>query len=232
MSARTPIRLLCLGRQAALARELEAVWQALCPTEPALSSISMQIVWVNSQAQALKALRAHTFQAIVIEVDNHRQHRTRFCQTLRHRFPYLRIIAACPEPVKNSRFAFSDTIRLPLAHKAGLGLLRRICEKEDARDLRVGRIHLDTVTRTVRGPRGVHSLPPKQCALLRVLLLHGEEIVSRERIMADVWETEFLEDTRTLDVHMRWLREKIEPDPSHPIYLLTIRGQGFRLTAN
>ena len=45
-----------------------------------------------------------------------------------------------------------------------------------------------------------------------------------------IWETSYLEDTRTLDVHVRWLRERIEPDPSSPIYLQTVRGVGYRLS--
>jgi DNA-binding response OmpR family regulator len=53
--------------------------------------------------------------------------------------------------------------------------------------------------------------------------------VSREELMQQVWNTEFLGDTRTLDVHIRWLREKIEPNPSSPNQLITVRGQGYRL---
>jgi two-component system phosphate regulon response regulator PhoB len=47
--------------------------------------------------------------------------------------------------------------------------------------------------------------------------------------MEAIWETNYLEDTRTLDVHIRWLRECIEPDPSQPVYLVTERGKGYCL---
>jgi len=46
--------------------------------------------------------------------------------------------------------------------------------------------------------------------------------------MQEVWETDYMGDTRTLDVHIRWLREKIEDDPSHPLYLQTVRRVGYR----
>jgi DNA-binding response OmpR family regulator len=72
-------------------------------------------------------------------------------------------------------------------------------------------------------------MTPKQCALLQYLMLRSNEVVSRGEIMDAIWETNYLEDTRTLDVHIRWLRECIEPDPSQPVYLVTVRGAGYCL---
>ena len=62
-----------------------------------------------------------------------------------------------------------------------------------------------------------------------MLMLNHGSVVSRKAIMESIWETSYLEDTRTLDVHVRWLRERIEPDPSNPSYLKTVRGVGYRL---
>jgi DNA-binding response OmpR family regulator len=72
-------------------------------------------------------------------------------------------------------------------------------------------------------------MTPKQCALLQMLMVHHGNVVERSNIMQAIWETSYLEDTRTLDVHIRWLRERIEPDPSNPVYLKTVRGVGYRL---
>jgi two-component system phosphate regulon response regulator PhoB len=71
-------------------------------------------------------------------------------------------------------------------------------------------------------------MTPKQCALLQILMERRNEVVSRREIMQEIWQTNFLEDTRTLDVHMRWLRERIELDPSNPRYIVTVRGRGYR----
>ena len=57
---------------------------------------------------------------------------------------------------------------------------------------------------------------------------HADEALSRGTIMKEVWETDYLGDTRTLDVHIRWLREKLEDDPSHPRLIITVRGVGYR----
>lgn len=56
----------------------------------------------------------------------------------------------------------------------------------------------------------------------------ANQVVSREEIMRHVWQTEFTGDTRTLEVHMRWLRKKIETLPSQPLFLHTVRGQGYK----
>ena len=73
------------------------------------------------------------------------------------------------------------------------------------------------------------QLTPKEFELLKLLMNHADEIVSREAIMREIWDTDYLGDTRTLDVHIRWLREKIEDNASKPSRLRTLRGQGYRL---
>jgi DNA-binding response OmpR family regulator len=78
----------------------------------------------------------------------------------------------------------------------------------------------------------IYSLTPKEFKLLHLLATNHDQIISRKTIMQEVWETDYLGDTRTLDVHIRWLREKIEGAPSRPRRLITIRGVGYRFILN
>jgi len=73
---------------------------------------------------------------------------------------------------------------------------------------------------------GCH-LSPREFRLLETLMRHPGEVLTRRFLMREVWDTDFVQDTRTLDVHMHWLRRKIEPDPSRPTYLRTVRGVGY-----
>ena len=57
---------------------------------------------------------------------------------------------------------------------------------------------------------------------------NGGEVITRKRLMKEVWDTDYLGDTRTLDVHICWLRKKIEDSPSKPALLRTLRGVGYR----
>ncbi|MDD2486302.1 MAG: winged helix-turn-helix domain-containing protein, partial [bacterium] len=73
------------------------------------------------------------------------------------------------------------------------------------------------------------ELSPKEFGLLHILMANAGRVVSREMLLEKIWGQDFYGDDRTVDVHIRWLREKIEPDPSTPSRLVTIRGLGYKL---
>ena len=71
-------------------------------------------------------------------------------------------------------------------------------------------------------------MKPKEYELLTYLAAHRGQVLSREQILAQVWGWEFMGGSRTVDVHIRWLREKIETDPAHPQRIITVRSAGYR----
>lgn len=73
------------------------------------------------------------------------------------------------------------------------------------------------------------ELKPKEYDLLVYLASHLDQVISREKILQEVWGWDYFGDSRTVDVHVRWLREKIETDPHEPVHLITVRGTGYRL---
>ena len=68
----------------------------------------------------------------------------------------------------------------------------------------------------------------KEFGLLHLLMRHQGKVVRRERLLHEVWGDDYLGDSRTVDVHIRWLRQKIEQDPSVPVRIQTLRGVGYR----
>ena len=77
--------------------------------------------------------------------------------------------------------------------------------------------------------RGVEvNLSPKEFRLLELFMSYPRRVWSREQLIEQVWGADFLGDTKTVDVHIRWLREKLESEPSQPEYLITVRGFGYR----
>jgi two-component system, OmpR family, phosphate regulon response regulator PhoB len=72
------------------------------------------------------------------------------------------------------------------------------------------------------------NLSPKEFKLLELFMSHPKRVWSREQLLEKVWDHDFIGDSKTVDVHIRWLREKLERDPSQPQYLVTIRGFGYR----
>lgn len=72
------------------------------------------------------------------------------------------------------------------------------------------------------------NLAPKEYRLLELFMNYPRRVWSREQLIDQVWGGDFLGDTKTVDVHVRWLREKLERDPSQPEYIITVRGFGYR----
>lgn len=72
------------------------------------------------------------------------------------------------------------------------------------------------------------NLSPKEFRILELFISYPRRVWSREQIIERVWGPDFMGDSKTVDVHIRWLREKLELDPSHPEYLMTVRGFGYR----
>lgn len=89
-------------------------------------------------------------------------------------------------------------------------------------------LSIDIGRREIRLNNQVVNLKPKEYELLLYLVKHKNQVLSRDQILESVWGWEYIGDSRTVDVHVRWLREKIEVDPSSPQKIITVRGAGYR----
>jgi two-component system alkaline phosphatase synthesis response regulator PhoP len=95
------------------------------------------------------------------------------------------------------------------------------------RELIAGPLRVDLAGRRVFCRNSALDLQPKQFDLLVYFIRHRGTVLTRSQLFHTVWGYEYLGDTRTVDVHVRWLREKIEEDPAHPQLLQTVRGVGY-----
>lgn len=109
--------------------------------------------------------------------------------------------------------------------------LERAQAWEKDRFLQVGPVCLDTKEHILIKEGKQHKLAPKLFALLRLFMNNAGQVLSREEIMKEVWATDYMGDTGTLYVHIRWLRRVIEDDPAKPTVLRTVRGLGYRFDA-
>jgi DNA-binding response OmpR family regulator len=102
----------------------------------------------------------------------------------------------------------------------------RLASQGEALDF--GDLILDLTRREVRLSGQPLALKPKEFELLLFLGRHKGQVLTRDLILKRVWGWDFSGGSRTVDVHIRWLREKIESDPSHPTRIVTVRGTGYR----
>lgn len=98
----------------------------------------------------------------------------------------------------------------------------------ESQSMTFGNLVLDISRREARLNNLPLSLKPKEYELLVFLAQHRGQVLTRETILECVWGWDFIGDSRTVDVHVRWLREKIEPNPSNPERIITVRGAGYR----
>ncbi len=94
----------------------------------------------------------------------------------------------------------------------------------------IGPITLDPSSRTVTSDGRPIELAAKEFDLLHMLMANAGTVLKREEIMDEVWDPHWFGPTKTLDVHISWLRKKLEVDPSKPTLITTVRGVGFRFT--
>ncbi len=108
-------------------------------------------------------------------------------------------------------------------------VLRRPLSEDDGEVIALGDLRLDLARRTVARRGEEVDLSRKEFDLLALLAAHLGQVVTREACLDALWWGLDLADTRTLDTHVKRLRQKVEDDPAHPRHLVTVRGVGFRL---
>src|SRR6266571_2900444 len=100
--------------------------------------------------------------------------------------------------------------------------------QKNTRELIAGPLRIDLAGRRVNCRGKELDLQPKQFDLLTYLVRNRGTVLTRDQLLHNVWGYDYVGDTRTVDVHVRWLREKIEEDPANPRLIQTVRGVGYR----
>ena len=111
-------------------------------------------------------------------------------------------------------------------------VLRRgsVDEVDDASALEAGHVRMDVDRHLVTVEGEIVKLPLKEFELLEYFMRNPGRVLTRGQLIDRVWGADYVGDTKTLDVHVKRLRAKIEPDPTNPISLTTVRGLGYKLT--
>jgi len=185
---------------------------------------------VPNGSSALTFLAGYKPQVILVDSASMRTNGKRICQSLRESAPGIPIIVIA-DASSNSGHNFPAEVILfePFTLQKLVNRIKTFVPNEKKNFLVAGPIELDLDQRLVRCGAKQSRLTPRLAALLKMFLEKPGELIERQEIFQKVWETEYLGDTRPLDVHISWLRQKIEDDPRKPSFIKTIRGVGYRL---
>jgi DNA-binding response OmpR family regulator len=214
----TPVQVLYIGR---VEPNHEKLWDQL-------QREGIAIAFARTQTQGLHMAKELQPQLIVVNTANSAFSGERLCRALGRRLPGAQRLLITEHGAGLNVPCELRLVRPFTGRKLRESVLR-LLEIASPTILKAGPLELDLVTRIVSGPKGRVRLTPKESLLLSLLMQHPNQVVSRKELMERVWETTYMKDTRTIDVHMRWLREKIEPDPARPQFLQTRRGVGYVL---
>jgi len=124
-----------------------------------------------------------------------------------------------------------DYITKPFSTAELLARIRTVLRRRPAADssrLKAGGVALDADRHAVTVDGHPVEMPLREFDLLELLMRHAGRVLTRRQIIERIWGSGYYGDTKTLDVHVRRLRAKIEPDPAHPRRLVTVRGLGYR----
>jgi two-component system response regulator RegX3 len=163
---------------------------------------------------------------------------TEVCRSLRQRSNVAIIILTARDSevdkVVGLELGADDYVTKPFSHRELLAriraVLRRGGEPEEllSPTIEAGPVRLDVERHTVAVNGATVALPLKEFDLLELLLRNSGRVLTRGQLIDRIWGSDYVGDTKTLDVHIKRLRSKIEPDPASPKYLLTVRGLGYK----
>ena len=196
---------------------------------PALQKKGYTVVAVASGSAATSRLKDSGAALVVVNAASLRSTGVRICQGLRQQDARLPIILIVEKDARIDKSAADAVLPLPFTAQKLVNRIKPLLPGDGKNILQVGPLRLDLEHRRVHCLGKNSRLTPRLVALLKLLLERHGEVVEREALFKQVWDTEYTGDTRTLDVHISWLRKAIEVDPDAPRFLKTIRGVGYRL---
>jgi two-component system, OmpR family, alkaline phosphatase synthesis response regulator PhoP len=195
---------------------------------PSLERKGYQVSVSRSQRQALSRVRATPPDLLVVDAASFGNSGYGICSAVRNKLPGVPTILLVDKAHAGVRAMAEAYMTPPFTSRKLLYRLKALGDKLTRRELTAGSLSLDPDTRVLtRGEEHI-QLRPKEAALLALFMQNQGKVLNRPEIVRQVWETDYVGDTRTLSVHIRWLRIKIEADPNHPRLLRTVRGIGYR----
>jgi two-component system OmpR family response regulator len=207
-----------------------------------LTKEGYSIITAFDGSQALEVARKSQPDIILLDVMLPKMDGFEVCRVLRKHMtvPILMLTAKDSEidKIVGLEIGADDYLTKPFSMRELVARIRAMLRRSEMVEtkptgkggpIKVGDIEIDTARRRASVSGSALKLTAKEFDLLLFLAENKGIVFNREQLLDRVWGYDYPGDTRTVDVHIRWLREKIETDPGKPRYLITVRGVGYKL---
>ena len=186
---------------------------------------------ISTGSTALKKIKKSKPSVVIVDAASMRSSGIRICKSIRDTAKNLPIILITSESRStNEKVPYADyVLKLPFTARKLINRILPLLPGDDEHSLKAGPIILDLERKQVKCNGKKTTLTPRLVRLLKMLIDQRGDIVDRNELFKEVWRTDYTGDTRTLDVHISWLRNAIEKDPRKPVLLTTILRKGYRL---
>ena len=192
-----------------------------------LRNARLDVHVVSSGREAAIFLRAHTPDLCCLDISTLRGNPHNMLKRLQRSSPGTAFIVISTGPPQTALPQADGHLRKPFTTRTFKARMQQALEQRAKDVVRAGPFELDVRLRRLVAPKGTFHLTRVETRLMREFLTHPEEVLARAYLVKAVWQTEYMDDTRTLDVHVHWLRKKIEPDIATPRYLVTVHRVGY-----
>lgn len=200
------------------------------------------VVTATDGEQAISAARKEKPDLIILDVMLPKMSGFEVCRILRKEMtvPILMLTAKADETDKvvGLEIGADDYMTKPFSLKELMARVRAMLRRSQMTGtspvgvqaaIKIGDLKIDIARHRASLSGALLELSPKEFDLLAFLAENKGLVFSREHLLEKVWGYDFTGDTRTVDVHIRWLRQKVEADPGHPEIIVTVRGTGYKL---
>jgi len=197
---------------------------------PALRKKGFKVEAVsNGSEAAVRLTKGSLPDVVVINAASLRTSGKRICKSLRDKASKVPILLILDADHEIEKVEADAILSLPFTAQKLVNRIRHLLPGDGKDSIHAGPVRLDVEKRIVRCLGKQARLTPRLVRLLRILIERPGEVIERKALFSQVWETDYTDDTRTLDVHVSWLRHALEPDPEVPRFIKTVRGVGYRL---
>lgn len=207
-----------------------------------LTRAGYEVVQAATGPDGLAAFATHGADLVLLDLMLPGMEGTEVCRELRRTsdVPVIMVTARDDEidKIVGLELGADDYVTKPYSFRELVARIRAVLRRRGGSEaeepegaLTVGRVALDGERHEVRVAGELVAMPLREFELLEMLLRHPDRVLTRGQLIDRIWGQDYVGDTKTLDVHIKRLRAKIEIDPSHPRVIVTVRGLGYKLVS-